>query len=186
MLKLWLVAGAGSLGGLLFGNDWVVIGGAKPLYELYYHLDLPSQQGWAMSCALAGCLMGSLLAGWMTERLGRKRPLVLAAIALYAMSLAPVTWVVIAEIFPRQIRGEAISVATTALWIACFLLTYTFPVLNRGLGSAGTFGLYAGICAVGFVLIRWLLPETKGKRLKAIESDVFNQERSADLKKRTA
>jgi len=53
--------------------------------------------------------------------------LVLAAIACYAMSLAPVTWVVIAEIFPNRVRGSAMSVAVTALWTACFLLTYTFP-----------------------------------------------------------
>jgi len=454
MLRLWLVAASGALGGLLFGYDWVVIGGAKPFYELYYHLDRPWLQGWAMSCALVGCLIGSLLAGWMSELCGRKRPLmlaalvfavsslgtacastffafvvwrilggvaigmasnvsplyiaeiaparqrgrlvalnqmaivfgillaqivnwliaqpvaagatpaeilaswngqmawrwmfavtaipsaifllaacqlpesprwlaacnrgaearavlkelsstqeaarvlaemsalsatpaavglrmqlrqpgvrkalllgvllavlqqwsgtnvifnyaqeifaaagyqvsgilfnivitgivnvlftllalftidalgrrvllsigalalavdyialatlyrfhiegwpmlvlVLAAIAFYAMSLAPATWVVIAEIFPRSIRAEAISVATTALWIACFVLTYTFPILNTALGPAGTFALYAGICALGFVLIRWLLPETKGMSLEAIENDVY-------------
>ena len=56
--------------------------------------------------------------------------LVLAAIGCYAMSLAPVTWVVISEIFPNRIRGAAMSVAVSALWIACFILTYTFPILN--------------------------------------------------------
>ena len=60
-----------------------------------------------------------------------------------AFSLAPVTWVLISEIFPNRIRGAAVSVATSALWIACFILTYTFPLLNRGLGPAGTFWLYA-------------------------------------------
>ena len=55
------------------------------------------------------------------------------------MSLAPVTWVLISEIFPNRIRGAAVSVAVSALWIACFLLTYTFPLLNRTLGPAGTF-----------------------------------------------
>src|ERR1700757_1124065 len=77
--------------------------------------------------------------------------LVLAAIGCYAMSLAPVTWVVISEIFPNRIRGAAMSVAVTSLLIACFLLTYTFPVLNSYLGSAGTFWLYALICGAGFV-----------------------------------
>jgi MFS family permease len=57
--------------------------------------------------------------------------LVLAAIACYSMSLAPVTWVVISEIFPNRIRGAAMSVAVSALWIACFILTYTFPILNE-------------------------------------------------------
>lgn len=453
-MLLLFVAAAGALGGLLFGYDWVVIGGAKPFYELYFHLDTPQAQGWAMSCALIGCLFGSMLAGWLTAHLGRKRPLilaamifalsslgtgaantfvtfvvcrilggisiglasnisplyiaeispaalrgrlvslnqmaivlgivlaqwanwriarpvaagttpdailaswngqmgwrwmfaataipsvlflvaaafipesprwlalkgrmeeaerilrrinsekearraldeirrvdhsiasasllrslkhrgirralsvglllavlqqwsgtnvifnyaqeifsaagyqvsdilfnivvtglvnviftlvalvtidrwgrrsllltgitalavdyvllgscyhyhwsgwpvlvlVLAAIALYAMSLAPATWVMIAEIFPTNIRGEAISVATTALWIACFLLTYSFPVLNRICGAAGTFWLYAFICALGAFLLRTLLPETKGKSLEDIESEVL-------------
>jgi sugar porter (SP) family MFS transporter len=71
--------------------------------------------------------------------------LVLGAIGSYAMSLAPVTWVVISEIFPNRIRGAAMAVAVSSLWIACFLLTITFPVLNKRLGSAGTFWLYGAI-----------------------------------------
>lgn len=97
--------------------------------------------------------------------------LVLAAIGCYGMSLAPVTWVVISEIFPNRIRGAAMSVAVTALWLACFLLTVTFPLLNKRLGSAGTFWLYAGICLVGFVFIWFRLPETKGKTLEEIEKE---------------
>ncbi len=100
--------------------------------------------------------------------------LVLAAIGCYAMSLAPVTWVVISEIFPNRIRGAAMSVAVSALWIACFLLTYTFPMLNARLGSAGTFWLYAGICAAGFVFILFKLPETKGKSLEQIERELVD------------
>ena len=95
--------------------------------------------------------------------------LVLAAIGCYAMSLAPVTWVVISEIFPNRIRGEAMSVAVTSLWLACFILTYTFPLLNKRLGPAGTFWLYAAICMAGFVFILLRLPETKGKTLEEIE-----------------
>jgi len=95
--------------------------------------------------------------------------LVLAAIGCYGMSLAPVTWVVISEIFPNRIRGAAMSVAVSSLWIACFILTYTFPLLNKGLGPAGTFWLYASICVFGFVFIFFRLPETKGKTLEDIE-----------------
>ena len=95
--------------------------------------------------------------------------LVVAAIACYAMSLAPVTWVVISEIFPNRIRGAAMSVAVTSLWTASFILTYTFPILNRGVGPAGTFWIYAGICLAGFLFIRWRLPETKGQTLEEIE-----------------
>ena len=98
--------------------------------------------------------------------------LVLAAIGCYAMSLAPVTWVIISEIFPNRIRGAAMSVAVASLWIACFLLTYTFPILNKHLGPAGMFWLYAVICVAGFVFIFAKLPETKGKSLEQIEREL--------------
>lgn len=96
--------------------------------------------------------------------------LVIAAIACYAMTLAPVTWVVLSEIFPNRIRGAAMALATMSLWAACFVLTYTFPLLNHNLGTGNTIWIYAAICAVGFVLVAKWLPETKGKTLEAIES----------------
>jgi len=97
---------------------------------------------------------------------------VMATLACYGFSLAPVTWVLISEIFPNRIRGAAVSVATSALWAACFLLTYTFPLLNRGLGAAKTFWLYALICAGGFVFILARVTETKGKTLEQIEREL--------------
>jgi len=100
--------------------------------------------------------------------------LVLAAIGCYAMSLAPVAWVVISEIFPNRIRGAAMAVAVSSLWIACFILTYTFPILNAKLGSAGTFWLYAAICMAGFLFIKLKLPETKGKTLEQIERELVD------------
>jgi SP family arabinose:H+ symporter-like MFS transporter len=96
--------------------------------------------------------------------------LVVAAIGCYAMSLAPVTWVVISEIFPNRIRGAAMSIAVTALWVASFILTYTFPLFNHSLGAAKTFWIYAAICVAGFLFIRARLPETKGKTLEEIEA----------------
>jgi len=98
--------------------------------------------------------------------------LVLAAIACYAVSLAPVTWVVIAEIFPNRIRGGAMSIAVTALWVACFVLTYTFPSLNAALGTAGVFWTYAGICLAGLLFLYLRLPETRGKSLEEIETNM--------------
>ena len=98
--------------------------------------------------------------------------LVLAAIACYAMSLAPATWVVISEIFPNRIRSGAMSITVTALWTACFLLTYTFPVLNARLGPAGTFMTYAVICMAGLVFLFFRLPETRGKTLEQIEANL--------------
>jgi SP family sugar porter-like MFS transporter len=91
--------------------------------------------------------------------------LVLSAIACYSMSLAPVTWVVISEIFPNRIRDAAMAIAVAALWLACFILTYTFPILNVQLGAAGTFWLYAVICVFGLIFIWKKLPETKGRTL---------------------
>lgn len=77
---VWLAAASGALGGLLFGYDWVVIGGAKPFYERFFHLDSPSLEGWAMSCALIGCLFGAISSGGLSDRFGRKRLLTLSAI----------------------------------------------------------------------------------------------------------
>jgi SP family sugar porter-like MFS transporter len=98
--------------------------------------------------------------------------LVVIAIAVYAMSLAPVTWVILSEIFPNKIRGQAMALATLSLWIACLILTYTFPFLNKILGPSGTFGLYSMICMLGFVFILKSLPETKEKSLEDIEKEL--------------
>ncbi|RPJ01333.1 MAG: MFS transporter [Candidatus Aminicenantes bacterium] len=101
--------------------------------------------------------------------------LVLVALALYALSLAPVTWVLLSEIFPNRIRGAAMSVSTFALWSACFVLTYTFPLLNKGLGPAGTFWIYGGISVLGFLFIRSRVRETKGKTLEQIERELVGR-----------
>jgi SP family sugar porter-like MFS transporter len=91
------------------------------------------------------------------------------------MSLAPVTWVVLSEIFPNRIRGAAMSAATFALWAACFILTYTFPLLNQVLKASGTFWLYGIICVLGFWFIKVRLPETKGKSLEEIEHELLRK-----------
>lgn len=100
--------------------------------------------------------------------------LVVAAIACYAMSLGPVTWVLLAEIFPNRVRGIAMATCTFALWVACFTLTYTFPLLNSALGSSGTFWIYAFICGAGLVFFLYKLPETKGKSLETLEKELVN------------
>ena len=100
--------------------------------------------------------------------------LVVMAIAVYAMSLAPVTWVVLSEIFPNRLRGTAMSVATLSLWVACFVLVLTFPTLNNKLGTYGIFWVYSFICVLGFLFIRKKLPETKGKSLEEIENELNN------------
>ncbi len=101
--------------------------------------------------------------------------LVVVAMALYALSLAPVTWVLLSEIFPNRIRGAAMSVSTFSLWSACFVLTYTFPHLNKGLGPAGTFWIYAAISVFGFFFIKSRVRETKGKTLEEIERELIGR-----------
>ena len=100
--------------------------------------------------------------------------LVMLAIACYACTLAPITWVVLSEIFPNRIRGAAMSVSVFALWTGCFTLTYTFPQLKDSIGPAGTFWLYSGICVLGFLFILARLPETKGKTLEQIERELVD------------
>jgi SP family arabinose:H+ symporter-like MFS transporter len=99
--------------------------------------------------------------------------MVVTVIACYAMTLAPVTWVILSEIFPNRIRGFAMSVGTFALWAACFVLTYSFPLLNKILKASGTFWLYGFICVLGFWFILKKLPETKGKSLEEIEHEMI-------------
>jgi hypothetical protein len=97
---------------------------------------------------------------------------VVTAISIYGLTLAPITWVLLSEIFPNKIRGHAMSVSTFALWTSCAVLTLSFPFLNRGLGTSGTFGVYAAICFMGFFYILKKLPETKGKSLEQIEREL--------------
>lgn len=97
---------------------------------------------------------------------------VVVAISIYCLTLAPITWVLLSEIFPNKIRGHAMSVATFALWFSCAVLTLTFPILNKTFGASGTFALYALICLMGFFYILRKLPETKGKSLEQIENEL--------------
>jgi MFS family permease len=90
-------------------------------------------------------------------------------IACFAMTLGPIVWVVIAEIFPTRIRGRAMGIATTTLWLADFVVSLTFPVIADKLHESFAFWLYAAMCAVNFVFIWLFLPETKGKSLEEIE-----------------
>ena len=99
--------------------------------------------------------------------------LVVLAIACYAMSLGPVTWVLLSEIFPNRVRAVAVATGTFSLWVASCTLTYTFPFLNAGLGTSGTFWIYACICLAGFLFFLKKLPETKGKSLEELERELL-------------
>lgn len=144
---LYFIVFISALGGLLFGYDWVVIGGSKPFYEKFFDIaDIPVLQGWAMSCALIGCLLGSILSGLLSDRFGRKRLLILSAllfiISAYgtgavndfdlfiffrifgglgiglASNLSPMY---IAEISPESIRGKLVSINQFTIVIGILL-----------------------------------------------------------------
>lgn len=103
--------------------------------------------------------------------------LVVAAIACYAMTLGPVTWVLLSEIFPNRVRGVAMATCTFALWVGCCTLTFSFPSLNASLGSSGTFWIYSAICLCGFIFFLNKLPETKGKSLEQLEKELIKNDK---------
>ena len=101
--------------------------------------------------------------------------LVVAAISIYAMTLGPVTWTLLAEIFPNHLRGVAMATCTFALWVGCCTLTFSFPSMNAALGSSGTFWIYSAICLCAFVFLWRRCPETKGKSLEQLEQELVNE-----------
>src|SRR5215469_7627761 len=111
---VWLISIVAAMGGLLFGWDWVVIGGAKPFFQRYFDLTSEAQIGWANSCALIGCLFGSLAAGALSDKFGRKRLLILAAMIFAGTSLGNA----LAQSFAvfigwRMLGGVAIGLASS-------------------------------------------------------------------------
>ncbi|WEA04018.1 sugar porter family MFS transporter [Mucilaginibacter sp. SJ] len=147
-------------------------------------------------------LVFTLLAMWQVDKLGRKPLMligslglsifyivlayllqnhlaaglvsifVLLAISTYALSLAPITWVLISEIFPNKIRGAASTVAIVSLWAAYFILVFTFPILAKVLGTYGPFYMYAVICFLGFLFVLKKVKETKGQTLEELEENL--------------
>ncbi|HKN23786.1 MAG TPA: sugar porter family MFS transporter [Candidatus Acidoferrum sp.] len=167
--------GAGyGVSGVLFN---IVITGTINLVLTLVALSLVDKVG-RRSLMLFGCagIAVSHVVLGLTYRAGIKGLpvllITLCTIGCYALSLAPVTWVLISEIFPNRVRGIGVAISVSALWSASFVLTFTFPILNRALGSAGTFWTYAGICLAGLFFVFLRVPETKGKTLEQIEREL--------------
>jgi SP family arabinose:H+ symporter-like MFS transporter len=94
---------------------------------------------------------------------------VLGAVAIYSATLGPVTWVLLSEIFPNRIRGNAMSLATLSLWISSFCALSFFPVMKSDFGMPLTFSIHAVISFICFLFVLIKIPETKGKSLEEIE-----------------
>ncbi len=101
--------------------------------------------------------------------------LVVSAISVYAMTLGPVTWTLLAEIFPHRVRGIAMATCTFALWVGCCTLTFSFPSMNAALGSSGSFWIYSAICIAAFLFLFKSCPETKGKTLEQLEKELTDK-----------
>ena len=152
MAYLWRIAVVAALGGLLFGFDWVVIGGAKPFYEAYFRLDSVHLVGWANSCALVGCISGSFLAGFASDFYGRRRCLILAA-ALFTISalFTGLAHSFAAFVFWRIVGGCAIGIASN---VSPVYIAEISPAATRGrFVSLNQFLIVAGILLAQ--LVNW-------------------------------
>jgi SP family sugar porter-like MFS transporter len=130
-------------------------------------LMLIGSAGLTISYALVGYSFSSASSGFVVV-------LVVLAIAFYSFSLAPITWVLLSELFPNRIRGAAMSISVFTLWLTCWALAQIFPIMNDKLGPAGSFWVFGGICLFGFIYILKVLPETKQKTLEEIERELVD------------
>jgi SP family xylose:H+ symportor-like MFS transporter len=105
---------------------------------------------------------------------------ILGYIACFALSVGPVTWVILSEIFPTRIRGRAMAIATVCLWVANYVVSQTFPMMDGNkcllekFHHAFPFWLYGVFCVVLVTFVWRFVPETKGKTLEEIEKHWMN------------
>ena len=136
--------------------------GRKPLMELG-------------SLGMGLCLICLGLAAYFQQTAIWVLIFVLGFIAFFALSVGPVTWVILSEIFPTQIRGRAMSIATVSLWAANWLVSQTFPMIDENewlvenFNHGFSFWIYGALCFILFAFVWKIVPETKGKSLEEIE-----------------
>jgi MFS transporter, SP family, arabinose:H+ symporter len=103
---------------------------------------------------------------------------VMSFVAGHAFGNGVACWVIISEIYPTKVRGRGMSIATTALWLVGYLGNQLFPIMQKRLGSDGTFWLFSAGALLTVVLVAWLVPETKGRSLEEI-TKLWTEEKSA-------
>ncbi len=129
------------------------------------------------SAGMGLCLAGMGLAAYYSQTAIWVLAFVLGYISFFALSVGPVTWVILSEIYPTRIRGRALSIATFFLWTANWVISQTFPMLDENpflvemFNHAFSFWLYGLLCVVLFVFVWKVVPETKGKSLEEIEKE---------------
>ncbi|MCP5521508.1 MAG: sugar porter family MFS transporter [Verrucomicrobiales bacterium] len=103
---------------------------------------------------------------------------ILGYIACFAVSVGPVTWVLLSELFPTRLRGRALGIATLFLWSANFVVSQTFPMMDKNdwlvarFNHAFPFYVYAVFCGLLVWLVWAKIPETKGRSLEEIEQEL--------------
>ena len=103
-------------------------------------------------------------------------------VAFYSFTWAPLTWVIVGEIFPLAIRGRASGLASSLNWIGSWLVGLLFPVMTAHMPQAAVFAVFGVICVLGVIFTRFCVPETKGKSLEEIEEQGTHHGRAAELK----
>jgi MFS family permease len=104
------------------------------------------------------------------------QPPILSALSLFIymgffeISLGPVMWLMLSELYPLQVKGVAMSFGSTACWIFTVLVTLLFPVVSSLLGTSGVFFMFSVVAFVAIVFMYFFVPETKGKSLEKIET----------------
>jgi len=161
-LRQTVIVGAVNLSFTIIAIWTVDIVGRKPLMTIG-------------SAGMGICLLAMGLAAYLQTTGLWMLLFILGYIACFALSVGPVTWVILSEIFPTRIRGRAMAIATICLWIANYIISQTFPMMDANpwllekFHRAFPFWLYGAFCLVLLLVVRAFVPETKGKTLEEIE-----------------
>ena len=135
---IWMISLTAACGGLLFGYDWVVIGGAKPFYEVYFAITNPSVSGFVMGSALIGCILGAVAAGVLSDKYGRKNPLIVAALLFIISAIG------------SAIAGSLTTFVIYRILVRFWMIGKTAAPIHRG---AAVFVYPCGTKATGAVRI---------------------------------